>query len=131
MVPCGRYGGRVECTQCRRRHRNRDELERWNVEYIAGLQVGTLCPDCQTSEQHIEAEINHATVDYAATQGVQVSLDEDFVNNLVQTYRTPETLRAKADRLALLRVDPQATSMVQVMRDVADAMESGDLFADD
>jgi transcription elongation factor Elf1 len=39
-------------------------IERWNAIYKAGVLVGVLCPDCQTVEENLEAEINFATTDY-------------------------------------------------------------------
>lgn len=36
----------------------------WNVTVKRGYVVGLLCPNCQTSEEYTEAEINRATIDY-------------------------------------------------------------------
>lgn len=50
-----------KCSACGRRHRNQGD---WNATVKGGVVVGILCPDCQTPEQNVEAEINMATLDY-------------------------------------------------------------------
>lgn len=39
----------------------------WNVTVKQGIIVGFLCPNCQTVEEDLEAQVNEATIDY---QGV-------------------------------------------------------------
>jgi hypothetical protein len=56
---------------------------------------------------------------------------EKLINGLVQTYPTPEIMRDKADKLAKARSDKQAATMVRTMRQLADDMESGELWVDD
>ena len=51
----------IRCGQCHRRMRSRTG---WNVTARAGVIVDYTCPQCQTVEQHVEAEINEATIDY-------------------------------------------------------------------
>lgn len=36
----------------------------WNVTVKRGYVIGLLCPNCQTTEENAEAEINEATTDY-------------------------------------------------------------------
>lgn len=52
----------VKCARCRRRWRGGDD---WNCTWKGGRPTGEfLCPDCQTPEEHIEAQVNEATLDY-------------------------------------------------------------------
>jgi hypothetical protein len=51
-----------------------------------------------------------------------------FIHALIDAYPTPEIMRDKADRLATARNDPQASEVVRVMREIADDMESGELW---
>lgn len=54
----------IVCDRCARHIRGkRDEL-RWNVTMRRGSIVGFLCPDCQTTTENLEAEVNLATTDY-------------------------------------------------------------------
>ena len=41
----------------------------WNVIVEFGIVTGLLCPDCQTAEENLEAEVNHATFDYTVIGG--------------------------------------------------------------
>ncbi|WP_158707705.1 hypothetical protein [Janibacter massiliensis] len=54
---------RGRCSSCSRRVKNDPEA---NVVFDAGRFAGFLCSRCQTPEQHLEATVNEATVDYAA-----------------------------------------------------------------
>ncbi|RFZ42681.1 hypothetical protein MSS4_04646 [Mycobacterium marinum] len=114
------------CTRCGKRHRNQPD---WNVTYIAGLEAGLLCPDCQTAEEHVEAEVNLATEDYSGWQAVKPDTDEGFTRRLIEgllrSYNSPERLRLKADQLAAARNDRQASEMVRLMRTLAD---DGDIW---
>ena len=55
---------RGRCSSCSRRVKHDPEA---NVVFDAGRFVGFLCSRCQTPEQHLEAAVNEATIDYAAT----------------------------------------------------------------
>lgn len=39
--------------------------DKWNIEIRKGVPVGAICPDCQTQEEFVEAEVNDALVDYS------------------------------------------------------------------
>lgn len=52
----------IKCDRCSRRMRNQSD---WNVTVKAGHIAGYRCPDCQTPEDYIEAQINWATIDYS------------------------------------------------------------------
>lgn len=54
------------CERCDKKYRGQST---WNVTVVSGIATGLLCPACQTSEEHLEAEVNLATIDY---QGVDV-----------------------------------------------------------
>ena len=43
------------------------------MDYIGGLEVGLVCPDCQSAEEHLGAEANAVTEDYS---GWRVSGDD-------------------------------------------------------
>ena len=43
------------CNKCGKRWRGQDG---WNVDIIAGLEAGYVCPNCKTSQQDLEAELN-------------------------------------------------------------------------
>ena len=47
------------CDRCGRRYRGHGD---WNVTLAGGVIVGALCPDCQNTEEHLEAAINEATL---------------------------------------------------------------------
>ena len=51
----------TRCTRCGRRLRSGDG---WNIVFSQGMITGYVCPTCQTPEEHAEAEINAATLDY-------------------------------------------------------------------
>ena len=56
---------KVQCSRCRRRATTKvASRDLWNVTVEQGRAIGALCPACQTTEENIEAEINHATTDY-------------------------------------------------------------------
>lgn len=115
----------IRCDRCRRRCRN---TAGWNVDLIAGLVVGHLCPGCQTTGEDLEAELNLIT---GASFGHNTTRPDDvtdIVNALANTYPTPEVMRDRAGRLEAAR--PDASGMVSLMRVVADRMDAGDLWED-
>ena len=123
----------VRCSRCGKRHRNQPE---WNRTWIAGIEVGMLCPDCQTTQEDLEARVNevldppsqHKTInDIEGSDSPVVKA----ILALARSYPTPEIMRYKADLLAAARKDPQASEIVRLMQTVADAMESGELDEDD
>lgn len=57
----------VKCDRCKRRYRGHGE---WNTVFSKGFLTGHICPDCQTPEEHTEAAINEATVDYSTVTEV-------------------------------------------------------------
>jgi hypothetical protein len=119
MEPAVMTAKAQKCYRCGKRYRGHGN---WNVDFIAGLKVGILCPDCQTSEEHIAAEVNLATEDYSGLQDVHMETGNDMVrliHGLIQTYPTPEVMRAKADLLAGARKDSPASEMVRLMRNLA------------
>ena len=65
---------RVKCSRC-----GKTEVvakaDYWNVVFDKGVPTGFLCPDCQTQDEWLEAEVNEATTDYSKVIGVH-SLDE-------------------------------------------------------
>jgi hypothetical protein len=117
-----------ECCRCGKRHR---EQSGWNQDFIAGMVVGVICPGCQTSEDHIEAEVNLA-LDPAKDRRELNPTDDDgwerVIYGLIDTYPTAEKMRAEADRLSAARKDTNASTIVRLMRDLAGEMESGGLW---
>ena len=55
---------RGRCDRCRRRIAKDKGA---NLVFKAGILTGFICSTCQTPEDHIEAEVNAAVLDYAAT----------------------------------------------------------------
>ena len=47
-----------KCMRCHRRFRGHGE---WNHKWISGLLVGAICPDCQTMDEDLEAELSEIT----------------------------------------------------------------------
>ena len=47
----------IKCYRCAKRCRN---PELWNVVYVAGIELGAICPSCQTVEEDLEAQVNLA-----------------------------------------------------------------------
>lgn len=124
----------VRCGRCGSYRRRSSDPFHWNEESVAGLVIGYLCPDCQTSEEHIEAEVNVTLSPPSEHRAVKVEGREGLVKliyALIASYPTPDVLRAKADKLAKARTDEQATEMVRLMRSLADRMESGELYEDE
>jgi hypothetical protein len=119
------------CGRCHRRMRNPNG---WNVEMIAGLEAGYLCPGCQTLEEDLDAELNLTLGRSTVGKQITVNSREDvtpkvvgeIVDGLSRTYPTPEIMRDKANRLAQARGG--RFWMVGVMRMTADRMQSGELF---
>ena len=93
----------TRCSRCGKRWRGQDG---WNVELVAGIEVDALCPDCQTTGEDLDAELNlmpgQSTVDEKlVVAGPEDLTDEVFakiVDKLVATYPTPEIMRQKANR---------------------------------
>lgn len=107
--------------------------DRWNMNWVAGLVVGYLCPDCQTPQEDLEAEFRFITDDYSQwrplnTAGGTTTVVARIAESLAKTYPTPEIMRHKATQLEDARKNPQASQMVELMRAVADDMESGALW---
>jgi hypothetical protein len=39
----------IRCERCQKRHRGQPN---WNEDYVAGVVVGHICPDCQSAEEN-------------------------------------------------------------------------------
>lgn len=124
----------IECYRCGKRCNIGSAVE-WNIEYVAGLELGAVCPDCQSAEEDIEAQVNEAM---GTTQRIHdgylgtdpSSAVAQLARLLVDAYPTPAVMRAKADKLASARRDEQALAYVSLMRRIADGMETGELYED-
>jgi hypothetical protein len=122
----------IRCTRCRKRWRGPGSrnADRWNVDLIAGLIVGHLCPDCQTTEEDLGAEVN-LVLSPPSPRGLDVTAEGGvarLVDGLTRTYPTAEIMRAKAGQLVAARRDEQASEMARLMRRLAEAMETGELW---
>ena len=51
------------CARCRKRIRKDED---WNVQFSKGFAVAVICHTCLTPEEHLQAEVNAATVDYSS-----------------------------------------------------------------
>jgi hypothetical protein len=125
--------GVMKCYRCRTRCRN-NNIKLWNVEYVAGLELGMVCPQCQSNEENLGAEVNLAL---GTTQGIRQSRVENatdltaYIYQLLDAYPTPEIMRNKANKIAAVRTDTQAAEVTRLMRRLADEMESGELYDDE
>ena len=122
----------IRCYRCRKRCRN---IAGWNTEHIAGMLIGYLCPDCQTTGEDLEAELNMITghtQSFKYKQYLDNTPDcaKSVVVGLINTYPTPQIMRDKANQLDAARKDDNAQVIVRTMRRVAEAMESGELYED-
>lgn len=54
----------IRCSRCRTKVKVK-RAESWNATFSEGVIAGYLCPRCQTPDEHLEAEINFATLDYS------------------------------------------------------------------
>lgn len=65
---------RVKCLRC-----GKTEVvakaDYWNAVFDEGVITGFLCPDCQTQDEWLEAEVNEAVTDYSKVVEVH-NLDE-------------------------------------------------------
>ena len=52
------------CDRCGRRARSLHAMAEWNVVVERGVVTGLLCDRCQTVEESVEADVNHALTDY-------------------------------------------------------------------
>jgi hypothetical protein len=121
----------VKCYRCGKRHRGQDG---WNEDYVAGLVIGHLCPDCQSSEENLGAEVNLVLNPPSDHRAVKMKTSNDTVKlimGLINVYPNEGLMRSKADLLEQRRKDSQAFEMVRLMRTIADAMESGELLEED
>lgn len=121
----------TKCIRCGKRQRN--SLDGWNTQHVAGISLGVICPGCQTSEEDIEAQINEIGTDYNGWTEVVPNSSHDantrIIEGLIRSYPTSALMRAKADLLERHRPD-YADTMVTLMRRMADDMESGALWED-
>ncbi len=116
----------IKCYRCDKRCRN---PEFWNVEHVAGLELGAICPSCQTVEEDLGAEVNLAM---GSTEGLRDHPIDNlktmdglmcYLDHLVAAYPKPDMMRAKADKIAAVRTDQNAIEIVRLMRILADAMD--------
>lgn len=52
----------VRCDRCGRRMGNGED---WNVAFSVGNAAGYLCPDCQTNDESLEAQVDEVLTDYS------------------------------------------------------------------
>jgi hypothetical protein len=117
----------MRCTRCGKRCRN---YEGWNSDWIAGMEVGLICPGCQTAEEDLGAQIREV-LDPPSQWSSPPSGREGIVkviDALARQYPTPIVMRHKADLLIRARKDGPAQEIVRLMRTIADSMETGELW---
>ena len=59
----------VECARCGKIE-FAGNAEGWNTVFDMGVIAGFLCPECQTPEEDLEAQVNEATIDYSKTKAI-------------------------------------------------------------
>ena len=135
---CRRISNVTKCYRCRKCSPN---FERWHAEYMNGLALGTICPTCQTADQDMEAHIIEAlgstvvpgtgvpgpfeavvtAINRGQHDGDERSAVEQLAGMLASRYRTPDSMRLEAEKLASV-----AEAYVSLMRRTADEMEVSD-----
>jgi hypothetical protein len=119
----------IRCDRCRKRYRGQPN---WNQDWVAGIVVGYTCPDCQTVEENLGAEVNLVLAPPETRRAATLTTEDDRVNfiyQLIEMYPTPDVMRHKADRLEAARKDK--AELVRLMRTIADDMESGALYGNE
>lgn len=54
------------CARCSRAcWKDADDFRSWNGTVDKGVLVALICPQCQSPEEHTEAEVGEAVLDYA------------------------------------------------------------------
>lgn len=112
------------CERCGKRFYGQ---QGWSEDYVAGLVVGHLCPDCQSPHEDREAELDLIAHVPANWPEPRMEGTDDLLlleQALVKTYPTPEIMRHKANLLASARKDRQALYMARLMLKLADDLES-------
>lgn len=59
----------LKCQRCRKRYRGKGD---WNATVVQGVVSSVTCPNCQTVEEHSEAVIHEATLNYGRDNGGRV-----------------------------------------------------------
>ena len=83
---------------------------------------GTPTSGFQTVEECLEEAFNFG-IPYAATAA---SL-ESYIHMLLDTYPTPRAMRSMATKISKVRQDELASQVIELMRGLADDMQSGQL----
>lgn len=65
---------RVKCARCGKTE-SANNAKLWNAVFDKGVLTHYLCPDCQTQEEFLEAEVNEALTDYSKARAIS-SFDE-------------------------------------------------------
>lgn len=52
------------CDRCGRRVKKLLAMAEWNVVVEHGIVIGLICDRCQRPEESVEADVNHALLDY-------------------------------------------------------------------
>jgi len=56
---------KVKCKRCGKRSTlEQAAAQNWNTVFDRGRATGYLCHECQTPAENLEAEVNHATIEY-------------------------------------------------------------------
>jgi hypothetical protein len=130
-----RHNGPVAlvCTRCGRVTDDPDADDTWNVDTVAGFEVGIHCPGCQTPEEDMEAQLHDIEpggTHWRAGSYTSEEHTKKWIEHFVTVYREPTRLRAAAERLAASELAASQVVngidrdfMADFMRRVADAME--------
>ena len=82
------------CNRCGRRWRGQNG---WNVDMIAGIEAGYLCPGCQSADEDLDAELNLTLGDPRATGSV-VNGPEDLTDDVFDRDRQRPSARVSGAR---------------------------------
>jgi hypothetical protein len=86
-----------------------------------GLEIGIYCPDCQTVEVDLAAELDLVVTPSPERRTLDQSDEDDthrYIGALVAKYSIPEIMRHNADLFSAAQ--PGAAELVRMMRRIAD-----------
>jgi len=108
------------CSRCGRLH---DGDGDWNVAITDGEITGSLCPACQTPEEHIAATINEATLDYATDANGRVVTAPKGTTSSLRVHAIPQHVHLAVDGQTLEMTPAQARALC---RELARAAQVAD-----
>lgn len=113
-----------QCKRCgKRMPSNPDWSKDWNITWVASYATGYVCPDCQTDDEDLEAQVRDEVDPPLEVIHINDEATFDrYQQMLLRSYPTPELMRSKSDELEAAR--PDCALPVALMRSLADYLET-------